>query len=291
MKFATSLMDYIWPQSVQQNNGAYDFISPLPQDLWRRIFSIVKANLHEMAQVSKKWKEMAYDRELYKMILPPQRFDQQAWEKYFGIVEEETLLPLCFFKDYEMGEKCKKYQGYLTWIPETVQVVQKDGTFKKVILDSALKLEDLVQNPKDGNKAGYHPTSWRKAIDEPRTQEMAHWVWIYKTPLYNFAAYETQEKGVMKQGKLFTNGGHVASFINALTTHMVQQVCSQKTLKQKSEKKHKFIRVKEKTENLRLLICISHEPFTISGLDDNIKDFNTAILIERKSYGRGFIVV
>ena len=80
------IAENIWPRSVvtpihQSNPANYDFISDLPQDMWRTIFSIAKTNLQEIALVSKKWKEMAYDKELYRMIVPSFRFGEEAWKK------------------------------------------------------------------------------------------------------------------------------------------------------------------------------------------------------------------
>jgi len=116
MQSLMQLVGNIWPRSMptpvhQADPTRYDFINDdCPPEIQRLIFSFAKKNLQEIALVSRKWKEMAYDKELYRMIVPRFRFGEEEWKKYIGVPEKETLLPLCVFKDIERGD------GYLTWV-------------------------------------------------------------------------------------------------------------------------------------------------------------------------------
>lgn len=260
------LVKYFWSRPMatppHQSNQVRDLISDLPPDMYRFIFSIAKESLLEIAQVSKKWKEMAYDQELYKMIVPSFRFGEDAWKKHIGIPEKETLLPLCIFKDMARGE------GYLTWVTETVQVTKEDGTVEEIILDSGLKLESLVQNPKEGHKTGYAPSILgHEEIKKNRTRKRSHWVWIQKEPI--------------GKNEYFENS-NISGLIDTLMTVFMEKIRSGKSCFE-----DKWIGVNEYNFRWRVCVC-----FTASGLEVSsefdyvVSNADIAFLVARKSFGR-----
>lgn len=260
-----------------------DYISQLPIDVARIIFSLAKTNLPALACVSKKWKELAYDEQLYKMIVPAQRFGEGAWKKYIGDPGKEILLPLCVFKDIENGE------GWLTLVPEKVKMTNKDGTINEVEIDPEI-METIVENPKEGHKTGYHQDAWRRAIEEKIKPEKMHWVWIRKVPIGSGENFTEQQRLAREQstGKNETKGADVSGFLDTIVTVFMEKIRSGESCLAIGPVNdiYTWIRVKDQTKDgIRKALGFSAAGLVVGHFYD--KAFvGVAVVVARKSFGR-----
>ena len=141
--------------------------SPLPLDVTRIIFQNAKADLHQLALVCIEWRNLADDKVLRETIRPANAFGSREWKEYIGVdAGEELPLPRRVYGDMEKGNY------YLTFIPQTVKVMQENGTsvdieaVKEVPLDRLEVISKLVENSTKGNKIGFNPGSWKEAYQE-----------------------------------------------------------------------------------------------------------------------------
>lgn len=261
-----------------------DYISQLPIDVARIIFSLAKTNLPALARVSKKWKELAYDEQLYKMIVPAQRIGEEAWKKYIGDPGKEILLPLCVFKDIESGD------GWLTLVPEKVKLTNKDGTITEVEIDPE-NMGTIVENPKEGHKTGYHPKSWRKAIEEKIKPEKMHWVWIRKVPIGRGKNFTEQQRLAREQstGNNATNGADISGFLDTIVTVFMEKIRSGESCFSTGPVNDVYtrIRVKDQTkeEGIRKALGFDAAGLNVTPYYDTAND-HVAVVVARKSFGR-----
>ena len=164
--------------------GDFGQSSSLPKDVTHIIFKNLKAELPVVAQVSKNWRGMADDKEFRKLIRRSQANGTQEWKEYLGVVvEEESLLPRRAYGDLENEDrdlKDEKDIGWcvLTFIPKNFRVTDDKGVIKEINLENLIAFTDLAKHPKKGNSLVYSNSTWKEAIEEKRTLQNSHWVWI-----------------------------------------------------------------------------------------------------------------
>lgn len=209
--------------TIVNNDFHWECIADLPH-IRLPICIMAQTALQEIAQVSKKWREMAYDPLLYKRIVPADCFGENEWLKYIGKAEKEKLPPLCVFKDIARAK------GYLHWCTETVIIACEDGSEKTVVVNPKT-LGKLVEKPKEGHKAGYSEESMRDVIKYQFPQEKSHWVWIEQEPLGDNQNFEEHQSSIEKKitENKETNWAHVAKFQDVLQIAFMEKIRSGKS--------------------------------------------------------------
>ena len=178
--------------------------SPLPLDVTRIIFQNARADLHKLALVCKDWRNLADDKVLREAIRPAKAFGSCEWKEYIGVdAGEELPLPRRVYGDMERGNY------YLTFIPESVKVMQEKENVddvsmdievvKEVPLDNLEVIGKLVANSIKGNKIGYVRGSWQRPIQEKRKLEKPHWVLISKKVIGRNRTYVEQQELVARK--------------------------------------------------------------------------------------------
>ena len=197
--------------------------SELPMDIVRIIFQAQKADLPAIALVCKKWKALADDEGFRQMIRPTQAFGTKEWEKYIGVeVKAEPRLPRRAYGDLE------RERGFLTFIPEKVNITKENGVIEEVVLDNLEAIGNLVKKPKAGFKTGYGSCytfdPWETVVTEKIKQEKPHWVWIKNEVLGNKDETFSQQQEIAKEENKKIPGTKVSELIDTVITLFMEYV-------------------------------------------------------------------
>ncbi len=260
--------------------------SLLPLDVTRIIFQNAKADLHQLALVCNEWRNLADDKVLRETIRPATAFGSREWKEYIGVdAGEELPLPRRVYGDMKRGNY------YLTFIPETVKVMQENVTsvdieaVKKVPLDRLEVISKLVENSTKGNKIGFNPGSWKEAYQEKRNLEKPHWVLISKEIIGQGRSYEDQQKFAKEINKNVP-GMTISGFMDTAISMYMEYVRSgeRNFIWDWAKLQYNWVRVNEQTRGLRIGLGFALSGLVVFNATDNPhKDLGFALA--RKSFG------
>ena len=171
--------------------------NPMLLSIIHNIFKNIPVNIPELALVCKTWKNIVDSKEFKKIIpLPQQAFGRQKWLKYIGVDPGEELTPYFprWIYKYLDTNKCT-----MTFIPKKVKKTQADGTVLEIALDTLKNIGELVENPIKGHRMGYSRNAWKRALEEVRDMEEAHWVVISKKAIGRNKTYIQQQEEYMDE--------------------------------------------------------------------------------------------
>ncbi len=260
----------------------------LPTDAARIVFQNLKADLPSVALVCKNWKAIVDDEDFRKMIRPVQAFGTQEWNEYIGVDPgAEPCLPRCAYGDLERED------GLLTFIPERVRVAKDNGETEIVPLDLEA-IGNLVENPRKGNKTGYHEDMRRKLglnyrmMMKNKKNEKPHWVWIKKEVMDVMG----RKKSILGHWHLFVKefSANISGVIDTATSFFMEYIRSGERTVIWDATKHNFlILTNELFEESRISLAFVQSRLEISCCDYNDYDFryDVAVLLARRSFGLG----
>ncbi len=254
--------------------------SSLPIDAIRIIFQNLNADLPSVALACRSWKALADNEVFRQMIRPIQAFGTQEWKEYIGVdAGIEPPLPRRAYGDLE------KEDGYLTFIPDKVKEIENGN---EVLLDNLEAIGKLVKNPKNGNKTGYHPGSWRSPIFGKIKQEKPHWVWIKKEVIGRKKTHEQQRELIAKKENKKTPGANISGLIDSVISFFMEYVRSgeQNFVWYPSVNNLRTaIRVNEACEGYRICLCFFPSGLHVDFCYDLYDFAALAVAPARKSIG------
>lgn len=251
-----------------------DYISLLPRDVSRIIFSQAKTNLPALALVCRDWKEIADDPLLYTMIFPAIARGEDAWKQIFPVDPGKApRLPRRVHKDIENQGGLLNF-GLLTFIPK---MINKDGVVVEEL--AATNMGELVKAPKEGNKTCYTEYSWAKAINEKKTSEEPHWVWIK----INRAVCEGAS-GEVQQAFVGLQGGSVSEFLDTIVSLFMDYIMTgRRCFALDSDNGNTtIIQVKDKTDEKQIRVGFVGTHLNVSTY---FFAHNAGALVARKFFG------
>ncbi len=254
--------------------------SPLPIDAARIIFQNLKGDLHSLALVCKNWQALADDEVFYKMIRPNQAFGTKEWKEYLGVdAVEEPQLPRRAYGDLE------KEGGLLTFIPDKVKRLNKNGKVEEMILDNLEAIGQLVENPQKGHKTGYCPNSGRGLLLVKRKLETPHWVWIRKEVIGNNKTYTQVQALAIEESKKIP-GANISGSIDFAISVFMEYVRSGKPnfiSDPLVKNKRTYLRIKETAEQCPIFLGIASSDLAVGHYFDCISN-SLGIVFAWKSF-------
>lgn len=254
----------------QQQNQT-DYICLLPREVAWIIFSQAKTNLPALVLVSRKWKEIADDPLLYKMIFPAIARGEEAWKQIFPVDPGKApRLPRRVHKDID------NQGGLLTFIPKTISIVQKDGVFVEEF--TATNMGELVKAPKEGNETCFTEYSCGRSIHEMKTSEEPHWVWIKTNRVVCEGA-----SGEVQQAFVELQGGSVSGFLDTIVSLFMDYIMTGRRYfaLDPDNGNPLNIRVKDKTDDIQIRVGFVGRRLNVNTY---FFPYNSGALVARRSF-------
>lgn len=222
------------------------------------VISIILKNLPgtmfpDLALVCKPWKVIVdNDDFLNKMLTPPNFNGPQRWLEYTKAnVGEAPALPRWVYK-------CMRKGGHmLTYIPETVKILNADGTEKEVSINSLEVVGNLFTHTINGRTIGIDPLS-TDAIQMVIHTEKGYWALISKKATdqyldYNEQVAKAKEMGASMSGAIETA---ISVFMEYLRTGELHF-------------KREFLFIRVEAIRLRLWLNLDSSGLCVGGIFDH----------------------
>ena len=202
------------------NKGGGELSYSLPKEIWMLIFGYLDPfSLGRNCVVSRDWKILASDEQLWKALYPAIAFGKEKWATYFGDIGEEPPLPRKIHQI--LDSPCPFWEGKRVGETHILVLIPATVDREKLTLD---KLKELIQNPKSGdratNYAHYDQDTKNEHGDTPIKQ--SYWVLMTKDviPGSRRKSYHEQ-KGLVSQHEGYSLPKAIEAAICLLMEHAV----------------------------------------------------------------------
>ena len=163
------ISNYRYQDRMETQQDPFDV---LPDEMSLKILSYLEKNLPECALVNRRWRSLVDDDVLYQERYPQIAFGAAKWRKHIGDPgvggpgqATEPRLPRRVYRDLDQGNYL------LTLITPTIDN-------KPLTVES---IEELVKNPKEGNKTKYKFGIWSKIVEQHGNVPVKNPHWVLMT--------------------------------------------------------------------------------------------------------------